>query len=100
MGRGDHRESRLAHRVLLVFWQPWQPSVSPAKIEFSIFPPEKTVLAYGLAVSPDGKQVAFVISASLGESTLALRRLNSSESKLLPGTEGAQFPFWSPDSNQ
>ncbi len=90
----------LAFAVLLVFWQPWQPSVSPAKIEFSIFPPEKTVLAYGLAVSPDGKQVAFVISASLGESTLALRRLNSSESKLLPGTEGAQFPFWSPDSNQ
>jgi eukaryotic-like serine/threonine-protein kinase len=86
--------------VLLALWRPWQPSVSPAKIEFSIFPPEKTGFDYGLAVSPDGQQVAFVASASLGESTLAVRRLNSAESKLLPGTEGAHFPFWSPDSTQ
>jgi eukaryotic-like serine/threonine-protein kinase len=41
-----------------------------------------------------------VVSASLGESVIAVRRLNSSESKLLPGTEGAHFPFWSPESNQ
>jgi serine/threonine protein kinase len=86
--------------VLLVFWRQRHTSVRPARIEFSMFPPEKMVLDYGLAVSPDGQQVVFVASASLGESTLAVRKLNSSESKLLPGTEGAHFPFWSPDSNQ
>ena len=86
--------------VLLGFWQPWLRSVPPSKIEFSIFAPEKMSFDYGLAVSPDGQQVAFVASASLGESTLAVRKLRSSESKLLPGTEGAHFPFWSPDKNQ
>jgi eukaryotic-like serine/threonine-protein kinase len=86
--------------ILLGLWRPWQPSLSPGKIEFSIFPPEKWAFDYGLAVSPNGQQVAFVVSASLGESTLVLRKLNSSDSKLLPGTEGAHFPFWSPDSSQ
>jgi eukaryotic-like serine/threonine-protein kinase len=90
----------LALGLLLLFWRTWQASVSPGKIEFSMFPPGKTAFDYGLAVSPDGQQLAFVASASLGESVIAVRRLNSSESKLLPGTEGAHFPFWSPDSNQ
>ena len=90
----------VALAVLLTLWRPWQRTVSPAKIEFSIFSPGKTTFDYGLAVSPDSQQVAFVASPSLGESTLAVRKLDSSQSKLLPGTEGAHFPFWSPDSSQ
>jgi eukaryotic-like serine/threonine-protein kinase len=90
----------IALAVLLGVWRPWQPSTPPGKIEFSILPPEKMAFDYGLAVSPDGQQVAFVVSPFLGASALAVRRLNSSESKLLPGTESAHFPFWSPDSNQ
>jgi eukaryotic-like serine/threonine-protein kinase len=90
----------LALAVLLTLWRPWQPPLSPAKIEFSIFPPEKTTFSWGLAVSPDGRQVAFVVGASLSESMVALRSLNSGEFKLLPATKGAHFPFWSPDGNQ
>src|SRR6266705_2492396 len=88
---------------VLALWRLWQPSVAPARIEFPILPPGKTTFSYagyGLAVSPDGRQVAFAISPSLGESALAVRRLNSSESSLLPGTEDAQFPFWAPNSKE
>ena len=50
-----------------------------------------------LAISPDALKVAFV-ARSAGESRLWLRLLDSPTARLLAGTEGASFPFWSPDS--
>jgi Tol biopolymer transport system component len=50
-----------------------------------------------LALSPDGRQVVFVASGD-GASRLWLRSLASTASQPLPGTEGAAYPFWSPDS--
>ena len=49
------------------------------------------------ALSPDGRQIVFVASGD-GPSRLWLRRLDSTETKPLSGTEGATYPFWSPDS--
>lgn len=49
-----------------------------------------------LAVSPDGTEVAYVATSG-GVTHLYIRPLNSIESKLLPGTEGAATPFFSPD---
>src|SRR5207237_5661306 len=49
------------------------------------------------ALSPDGRQVVFVASGS-GPSRLWLRSLASSSARPLDGTEGAVYPFWSPDS--
>ena len=80
----------------LALWHPWRSSPAPAVIRFPIIPPEKTAFGFGLAVSPDGQQVAFV-AERFNQTTLGLRALNSSEPKLLSGTEGALFPFWSPD---
>ena len=55
-----------------------------------------------LAVSPDGKFIVFSATRSgtqSGENTaLWLRGLDSADAKLLAGTEGAAFPFWSPNS--
>jgi serine/threonine protein kinase/Tol biopolymer transport system component len=48
-----------------------------------------------LAMSPDGRSVAF--QAGQDPPRLWLRTLDSEVSRPLPGTEGAQFPFWSPD---
>jgi eukaryotic-like serine/threonine-protein kinase len=50
-----------------------------------------------LAVSPDGRHLVFVAGV---QSTYALwvRPIGSLTSTMLPGTEGAAFPFWSPDS--
>ena len=51
----------------------------------------------GLAISPDGRLVAFVARSSDGIK-LWVRSLSSSTARELPGTDDAVFPFWSPDS--
>ncbi len=50
------------------------------------------------ALSPDGNAIVFGVKAKDGQHQLALRRLDSPDAQPLPGTEGAIFPFWSPDS--
>lgn len=56
---------------------------------------------YGLlAISPNGRQVAFVASGADGVSRLWLRPLDSLTSRPLPGTDGGVGPFWSPDGQQ
>jgi Tol biopolymer transport system component len=49
-------------------------------------------------ISPDGKKVAFTAIASDGKWMLYVRDLEATEAKLLPGSEYAIEPFWSPDS--
>jgi Tol biopolymer transport system component len=49
------------------------------------------------ALSPDGGQIVFVASGD-GASRLWRRSLATTTAQPLAGTEGAQFPFWSPDS--
>ncbi|MFI5182564.1 MAG: protein kinase [Thermoanaerobaculia bacterium] len=51
-----------------------------------------------LALSPDGRMLAFVATGADGNDLLYLRPLDSLESRVLAGTEGAALPFWSPDS--
>lgn len=48
-------------------------------------------------MSPDGRQVAFVSTAPSGKLMLWVRALDSLEARVLPGTENAAHPFWSPD---
>jgi Tol biopolymer transport system component len=56
-----------------------------------------TGVATQLAISPDGREIAFIAS-SKGETALWIRALASPVARRLPGTEQAAFPFWSPDS--
>ena len=49
------------------------------------------------AVSPDGSQIAFVAIKD-HVPVLWVRRLDSIDNVALAGTEGASFPFWSPDN--
>lgn len=61
-------------------------------------PPTETLKGpeAALALSPDGRMLAYV--AGPGDSTqLYLRQLDSFERRLVPGTEGARAPFFSPD---
>ncbi len=51
-----------------------------------------------VALSPDGTVLAFVSHGSDGKTHLWLRRMNSTSAQPLEGTEGADAPFWSPDS--
>jgi Tol biopolymer transport system component len=50
-----------------------------------------------MSISPDGREVVFG-AISKGTPTLWVRSLAALQARQLPGTEGASFPFWSPDS--
>jgi len=74
-----------------------------------IHPPEKTTFAYEefqtgipgghIALSPDGKTLAFLAVDSSGRNnSLWIRYLHSLSAQKLAGTEGAYYPFWSPDN--
>ncbi|MEJ2581746.1 MAG: protein kinase, partial [Acidobacteriota bacterium] len=49
-------------------------------------------------VSPDGTRVVFSARDEDGAVRLFLRALDQPQAIVMSGTEGAQFPFWSPDS--
>jgi eukaryotic-like serine/threonine-protein kinase len=49
------------------------------------------------AVSPDGRRLVFSASNE-GKSQLWVRPLDSVAARPLAGTDGARYPFWSPDS--
>lgn len=63
----------------------------PAALAFSNVQPDWAV------ISPDGRKIAFSGTAD-GKNMLYVRELNSSEAKLLPGSDNPLEPFWSPDS--
>jgi Tol biopolymer transport system component len=50
-----------------------------------------------LAISRDGRRIAFVAQDAAGTRRVWMRSLDRVEAQPLPGTEGATGPFWSPD---
>jgi len=50
-----------------------------------------------LALSPDGRSLAFTATGPAGKMMIWVRPLDSLEAQPLAGTEGATYPFWSPD---
>ncbi len=53
-----------------------------------------------IAVSPDGRRLAFIALNRAGQSQLWVRSLDSMNARRLEGTDGALAPFWSPDGRQ
>jgi Tol biopolymer transport system component len=51
-----------------------------------------------VTVSPDGRRLVFVAHAADGKTSLWVRSLDSLSAEPLAATDGAQSPFWSPDS--
>ena len=83
----------------------YHPAQSVRSIRAVIDPPEKTSLnltgdsAGPPVLSPDGASIAFAATAADGKTALWVRPTNTLEVRMLPGTAGAMFPFWSPDSH-
>ena len=75
---------------------------APGVTRFSLALPAKQELAVDLtlaiALSPDGKRLAYVASDS-GVSHLHVHRLDQFDSIAVPDSEGATFPFFSPSSD-
>ena len=71
-------------------------------VAFSLDPPLGTTFVnmYGAAAtSPDGQYVVFSATGrGAGQTSLWLRPLNSLTARPLPGTDGGNFPTWSPDN--
>jgi hypothetical protein len=75
---------------------------APARdvVRFQVQAPTKNAFDIYLALSPDGKRLAFTARDDTGVVHLWVRELDSLEARQLPGTENAWSPFWSPDSRQ
>jgi eukaryotic-like serine/threonine-protein kinase len=91
----------------LVTWWLVPRGVAPAStrvLQASIEPPPVGGFAFigdyaGTPVlSPDGTKVVFSAVGEGGESQLWVKDLAVAEPRPIPGTNGAYFPFWSPDS--
>jgi eukaryotic-like serine/threonine-protein kinase len=88
--------------AVMAFWSPWRhPQIEERPLQFKIDPPPAADFLLesggGSAISPDGRTVAFV-AVSRGGPKLWVRPLDAVVARELPGTENAQYPFWSPDS--
>ena len=78
-----------------------RPSRLGPAIRSSLMPPAGVAFEpYNFAISPDGERLAFVALGSNGTDTLWVRSLSSANAQQLNGTEGAKYPFWSPDSHR
>jgi Tol biopolymer transport system component/predicted Ser/Thr protein kinase len=83
------------------------PSAAPASIAFSILPPERggftatpsSVRTAQFALSPNGRRLAFVASVEHDASQLWVRELDALRPTPVAGTQGAEYPFWSPDGD-
>jgi Tol biopolymer transport system component len=65
-------------------------------LRYTIPAPEKTSI-HTFEISPDGRLLA-IAAASEGKRRLWVRPLDALAAQALPGTDEAQYPFWSPDS--
>jgi len=89
------------------FWLGWlRHQATPTVVQFQVAAPEKMFFNFrGLAgppiPSPDGKKVVFVayVQGEPNARSLWLRSLQSTDSQMIRSSEGATYPFWSPDSN-
>jgi eukaryotic-like serine/threonine-protein kinase len=77
--------------VASYFRQPARPPEMRVEIDT---PP--TADSASFAISPDGRQLVYAGPAE-SQRRLHLRVLDASQARPLPGTEGATYPFWSPD---
>jgi Tol biopolymer transport system component len=77
-----------------------RPRPDPRVLAFEVREPEGAGFALGMGppvLSPDGRMLAFVARTG-GHASLYVRPLDVTTARTLPGTDGAQYPFWSPDS--
>ena len=71
------------------------PQAQPLRVLSIVAPPEHSILES--VISPDGSRVAFALVDPSGKRQLCVRPLDSVQHRVIPGTDGASNPFWSPD---
>jgi serine/threonine protein kinase len=80
----------------LIHWR--EQPLNPEPVRFQIAPPEKNSFGSFLALSPDGRKVAFSAVGENGANRLWVRSLDTLEARNLADVGTGAFLFWSPDS--
>jgi serine/threonine protein kinase len=91
----------------------WVGTETAAPLWFSILPPQPNAARVdaqipgtaftategvaAAALSADGTQIVFSAPDGFGSYSLWVRRFDSPEARVIPQTQGALLPFWSPD---
>jgi len=66
--------------------------IPPPELSFNDDHPDAAV------ISPDGQKIAFTATSADRKRMLYVRNIDTPEAAVLPGSENALEPFWSPDS--
>jgi Tol biopolymer transport system component len=72
---------------------------TPTPTRLSIAAPGQVSPQLSVAVSPDGRRLAYVSTDAAGGSRLWVRDLDALAPHALAGTEDAAHPFWAPDGS-
>ena len=86
--------------VTLIRWPTRSADEQPAYKSALLLPDRSGFRNFGgrLALSPDGRKLAFVAETAGGRRVLYMRRLDVGDERELADTQDASHPFWSPDS--
>ncbi|MBD3297626.1 MAG: protein kinase [candidate division Zixibacteria bacterium] len=71
-------------------------------VRFNVQPPTGSTITLmmggNIAISPNGRMIACTAVDSTNDMRLWIRSIDAFEARPLTGTDGATYPFWSPDS--
>ena len=82
-------------------WEAYVNRTRPLEpLHVTILPPKDADfrLGGGMALSPDGRRLAFVGTTRAGQNLLFIRALRDTKVTPVNGSSDATYPFWSPDS--
>ena len=87
----------LALAAVATWWVAHRPPAA-MRMQFAIEVPDEMSISH-LALSNDGKMLVFVAPDQNSALPMVfVQRIGSAEITPIPGTEGASYPFWSPDA--
>ena len=88
----------VALAAIVMFALPWGRTAAGLPVEIGVTFPDADAAPLGVAVSPDGRQLAAAAEGATPQ--IWLHTLESGETTPVPDTEGGTHPFWSPDSKR
>jgi Tol biopolymer transport system component len=92
--------------LFAALWRGRAPATGGDLLSFAVYPPAKAVFSAALnttvsvpqfAIAPDGRSIVFTAESPGARPMLWVRPMEQVEARMLPGTEDALHPFWSPD---
>jgi serine/threonine-protein kinase len=66
-------------------------------VRFTIAPGAPFATGSQIAISPDGRLITYIVTGELGYSGLVVREVGQLNARVIPGTDAALEPFFSPD---